>query len=237
MKVNCIIIDDDPIALKYLGNFTLQTPFLNLLSSHQTVAEAVKILETEKVQLIFLDIVMPDINGMEFARMLETSHGDKAPKIVFITGFAHLAIEGYKVNAIDYLLKPPSYEDFFKAAYKAKMLLKKAQQQSKDKFIFLKVEHELLRVQLNDILYIEGFKDYVKVYIRSTDSYVKALTTMKNLEEKLPVSLFMRVHRSYIVSLNKIDAINNQVIKIGKIKIPITDYYKAQFREIYEQWL
>lgn len=244
MKVDCIIIDDDPIVLKYLEDLTLQTPFLNLLSTHQTVLEAMKVIETGKVQLIFLDIGMPGINGMEFAKMLDASYGDTAPRIIFITAFEHFALDGYKVNAVDYLLKPPSYEDFFKAAYKAKMQLEKErhrfserEKNASNEYIYLKVEHEWLRVQFDDILYVEGFKDYVKVHLRSSESFIKALTTMKNLEEKLPSALFMRIHRSYIVSLDKIETISNQSIRIGKVRIPVTDYYKTQFRETFQQWL
>jgi len=239
--VSCIIIDDDPFVINYLQDFALQTPFLHLISTHQTATDALKILETENVQLIFLDIGMPGINGMEFAKMLYDIKGEMAPRIIFISGFDRFALEGYNVNALGYLLKPPAYEDFFKAAYKAKTyfegLIKHPENNTYNEtdFIFLRVEHDLVRVYLKDILYIEGFKDYIKVYTLG-GGMIKALATMKSIEEKLPPSSFMRIHRSFIVSLDKIESIHNSTIKIGKTIIPVTAQFKADFKKFIDKW-
>lgn len=240
MMVSCMIIDDDPVVVDYLQDFVLQTPFLNLISTHQTATDALKVLEDEHVQLIFLDIGMPGINGMEFARMLNDTKGDQAPRIVFISGFDSLALEGYNVNALGYLLKPPAYEDFFKVAYKAKTYFENVSGQSgksynETDFIFLRVEHDLVRVYLKDVLYVEGFKDYVKVYTIG-NNMIKALATMKSIEEKLPGNSFMRIHRSFIVSLDKIESIHNSTVKIGKAIIPVTAQFKEDFKKFTDRW-
>jgi two-component system response regulator LytT len=240
MMVSCMIVDDDPVVVNYLRAFALQIPFLNLVSTHNTPTDALKVLETENVQLIFLDIGMPGINGMEFAKMLYDSKGESAPRIIFISGFDRFALEGYKVNALGYLLKPPTYEDFLKSAYKAKKYFEQMERSSANSytesdFIFLRVEHDLLRIYLKDILYVEGFKDYVKVYLHN-GGLIKALTTMKGIEEKLPQHSFMRVHRSFIISLDKIDAIHNNTVKIGKTMIPVTAQFKDEFKKFVDQW-
>jgi len=235
-----MIIDDDPVVIEYLQDFALQTPFLNLVSTHHKAADALKVLEEANVQLIFLDIGMPGINGMEFAKLLNDTKGDQAPRIVFISGFDRFALEGYNVNALGYLLKPPSYEDFFKVAYKAKAYFENVSRQSggvynETDFIFLRVEHDLVRVYLKDILYVEGFKDYVKVYTIG-NNMIKALATMKSIEEKLPENSFMRIHRSFIVSLDKIESIHNSTVKIGKAIIPVTAQFKDDFKKFTDRW-
>jgi len=235
-----MIIDDDPVVVEYLQDFALQTPFLNLVSTHNKATDALKVLEQQNVQLIFLDIGMPGIDGMEFAKLLNDTKGDQAPRIIFITGFEHFALEGYNVNALGYLLKPPAYEDFFKAAYKAKTYFenvsgKLAGSYNETDFIFLRVEHDLVRVYLKDILYVEGFKDYVKVYTTG-NNMIKALATMKSIEEKLPEASFMRIHRSFIVSLDKIESIHNSTVKIGKAIIPVTAQFKDEFKKFTDRW-
>lgn len=241
MMVSCMIIDDDPVVIEYLQDFALQTPFLNLISTHQNAADALKVLEDKNIQLIFLDIGMPGINGMEFAKLLNDTKGDQAPRIVFISGFDRFALEGYNVNALGYLLKPPAYEDFFKVAYKAKTYFENVPKQSaagayhETDFIFLRVEHDLVRVYLKDILYVEGFKDYVKVYTTG-GNMIKALATMKSIEEKLPEGSFMRIHRSFIVSLDKIESIHNSTVKIGKAIIPVTAQFKDDFKKFTDKW-
>lgn len=241
MTVSCIIIDDDPIVIDYLSDFANQTPFLNLIATHQTAADALKTIENENVQLIFLDIGMPGINGMDFAKMLNESKGDKAPRIIFISGFERFALDGYSVNALGYILKPPSYEDFFKAAHKAKVYYESPMRQAEKSlynesdFVFLRVEHDLVRVYLKDILYIEGYKDYIKVFTAG-GNMIKALATMKGIEEKLPESSFMRVHRSFIVSLDKIESIHNNTLKIGRAIIPVTAQFKDEFKKFTDKW-
>lgn len=243
MIINCIITDDDPIVLSLLQDFALQTPFLNLIAAYPKAADALKALEKGNIQLMFLDIHMPDINGMTLAKTLHAHYLQKTPRIIFVSGSKEFALESYKVDALDYLLKPVSYEDFFRAAYKAKLYFEGIEKPVKNEielpandFIVLKVDHELIRVQLNNILYIEGDKDYAKVYINE-NNFIKALTTMKDIEKRLPKTSFMRVHRSFIVSLDKIAAIQNYNIRIGKISIPVTDQYKSSFKDVLEQWL
>jgi len=241
MTVSCIIIDDDPIVVEYLRDYVIQTPFLNLVAAHHTAADALKTLENENIQLMFLDIGMPGINGMEFAKMLNDSKGDEAPRIIFISGFERFALEGYDVNALGFILKPPTYEDFFKAAYKAKLYYENPVKQKQRNlyneydFVFLRVEHDLVRVYLKDILYIEGYKDYIKVFITG-GNMIKALATMKGIEEKLPGTSFMRIHRSFIVSLDKIESIHNNTVKIGKAIIPVTAQFKDDFKKFTDKW-
>lgn len=244
MSINCIIVDDDEFAITHLRVFVNQIPFFNLLAYYQSPAEALSAMETNDVQLIFMDIDMPEMSGMEFARILQSAHGAAAPRIIFISGYERFALEGYKVNALDYLLKPVVYEDFLKSAYKAKTYFTEKEKQSPatenyllNEFIFLKVEYEMVRIYLKDILYVEGFKDYVKVYLTGDLGYVKALTTMKAMEEKLPANGFIRVHRSFIVAVDKIDALTKNTIKIRKTTIPVTEQFKDEFRKFAHKWL
>ena len=243
MPINCIIVDDDELAISHLRVFISQIPFLNLVTFYQSPSEALAAIETQDIQLIFMDINMPGINGMELAKMLQAMHGVNAPRVIFISGHEKFALEGYKVNALDYLLKPVMYEELLKACYKAKTYFDEKEKAAPhtdsyviNEFIFLKVEYEMVRIYLKDILYLEGFKDYVKVYLTGNNGYLKALTTMKGLEEKLPVNGFIRVHRSFIVSVDKIDAITKNTIKIGKTIIPVTEQFKDDFRKFAHQW-
>lgn len=244
MSINCIIVDDDEFAITHLRVLISQIPFLNLLTYYQSAAQALSAMETQDIQLIFMDIDMPEMSGMEFARMLQATHGANAPRIIFISGYERFALEGYKVNALDYLLKPVVYEEFLKSAYKAKTYFTEkekpaapAENYLPNEFIFLKVEYEMVRIYLKDILYVEGFKDYVKVYLTGDLGYVKALATMKAVEEKLPANGFIRVHRSFIISIDKIDSLTKNTIKIRKITIPITEQFKEEFRKFAHQWL
>jgi len=236
--ISCLLIDDDPAVLFYIQNFIKQTPFLNLVASHQSPNEALKTLETEHIQLIFMDIGLPEINGIEFSRILNSMDWVTTPRVIFITSFEHFALDGYKVNAVDYLLKPVSYESFLEAALKAKTQLDvtRAPAYIDSDFVFLRVEFELVKIYLKNIFYLEGFKDYVKVYTTTSNTYIKALTTMKSLEEKLPSGSFIRVHRSFIVSADKIDSITKNTVKIGKAIIPISTQYRDDFKKFTDKW-
>ena len=235
-------MDDDETASIFLRALIEQTPFLNLLSYHSNPVEALTAIEDPDLQLVFLDVNMPGLNGLELERMINDRKGGVTPRIIFISGFEQYALEGYKVEAIDYLLKPITYPDFINAAYKAKMLIENigkapvAMDYSENDYIFLRVEYELVKVYLKNILYIEGFKDYIKVYVAHTDGFIKSLSTMKSIEEKLPAHAFIRVHRSFIVSLDKIDSINSNVIKIGKALIPVSNQYKEAFKKFTDKW-
>jgi two-component system response regulator LytT len=237
-----MIVDDEDAAILFLRSHIAQTPFLNLLSYHKNGVDALKGIEDKDLQLVFLDINMPNLSGIELARIIKNKK-DTNIQIIFTTGFEHFALESYKVDALDYLVKPVQYEDFLKAAYKAKTNIEKdgkpvltGTKYSETDFVFLRVEYELIKIYLKDILYFEGSKDYVKVYTANPDSCIKSLTTMKSLEERLPPSSFMRIHRSFIVSLDKISVISKSTVRIGKIFIPITGPYKESFRKFIDQW-
>jgi DNA-binding LytR/AlgR family response regulator len=207
MKIRTITIDDEPLALKLVSDYVGKTPFLELVGSFENPLDAIEFLSHEEADLILVDIQMPELTGIEFIRSLENS-----PKVIFTTAYEKYALEGYKLNAIDYLLKPFSYEEFLVAAQKAR---KQAELETNSypsveassQFLFLKSEYKIRRINFNDILYIEGLKDYIKVYTTGEDKPVLSLNSMKSLEQKLPETKFMRVHRSFIVKLYKIDTI------------------------------
>ncbi|RZJ88883.1 MAG: response regulator transcription factor [Chryseobacterium sp.] len=236
-KLSCIVIDDDPEVSSYVSEFVRETSFLDLVSVHSSPADAIDVLGNSGIDLIILDINLPGIDGMSFAKTLYNQYGKDMPRIIFISGSGEYASQGYKVDAIDYLLKPFSYEDFFKAAFKAKNhILPNFIQQDNNEYIFLKVEHELVRVAVNEILYGESQKDYIRIFTEN-GKIITALSTMKAMESLLPSGQFMRIHRSFIVALDKIDAIQHNTVKIGKAVIPVTDQYRTQFRSHFESWL
>ena len=231
MKLKTIAIDDEPLALRLVSVYVSITPFLELVGAFDNPLDAIDFLSTQSADLIFVDIQMPDLTGIEFARSLEN-----APKIIFTTAYEKYALEGFKLNAIDYLLKPFSYEEFLKAAQKARKQSELEASvlptiEANSQFLFLKSEYKIRRINFNDILYIEGLKDYIKVYTTGEDKPVLSLNSIKSLEQKLPEDQFMRVHRSFIVNLNKIDTIERSRIIFGKTYIPVSDQYKDKFQE------
>jgi len=231
MKLRTIAIDDEPLALRLVSDYIEKTPFLELIGAFDNPLDAIDFLSTQKVELIFVDIQMPDLTGIEFTRSLED-----APKIVFTTAYEKYAIEGFKLNATDYLLKPFSYEEFLKAANKARKQseLEAAALptiEANSQFLFLKSEYKIRRINFNDILYIEGLKDYIKVFTTGEDKPILSLNSIKSLEQKLPEEKFMRVHRSFIVNLDKIETIERSRIIFGKVYIPVSDQYKDKFQE------
>jgi two-component system response regulator LytT len=242
MKVlKCIAIDDEPLALNLVETFIKQTPFLQLLCTCDNAVEAMTLIREKQPDLIFLDINMPNLTGMELARLMQ-QQSMPIPKIIFTTAYNHYAIEGYKVNAVDYLLKPFNYEEFLSAVNKVLILYKdKLNQEQKsnaeDEFIFIKVEYQWIKVSLNDVLYIEGLKDYVKIKLVAPQKDLISLISLKALEEKLPSSKFMRVHRSYIVSLDKINALTKNSILINKQEITIGEQYKETFKIVVDKWI
>jgi len=253
MILNCIAVDDEPLALGLVSSFIEQTPFLNLVGRFSSAVDALKAIHSQKIDVLFLDIQMPDLNGIELARVLDNSKANK-PRIIFTTAYNQFALEGYKVDALDYLLKPFNYEEFLHAATKAlnyAELVEKsnapaaaaastgapAEERIEDEYLFLKVEYQLVRIALNDILYIEGLKDYVKVWLKSAEKPILSLTSLKSLEEKLPSKKFMRVHRSFIVSLDKINSITRNALQIGKVNITVGDQYKEAFGQFLSKWV
>lgn len=239
--LKCIAVDDEPLALKLVQTFIEQTPFLELCASCDNAVEALTLIREKQPDVVFLDINMPNLTGMELARLLQEQPGP-LPKIVFTTAYNHYAIEGYRVNAVDYLLKPFSYEEFLRAANKVLQITEDTSNHfqsitADDEFIFLKVEYQWVRISLKDISYIESLKDYVKVHFDDTQKGVLSLISLKALEEKLPSSKFMRVHRSYIVSLDKISAVSKNSIFIDKAEITVGEQYKETFKAIVEKWI
>lgn len=246
MIINCIAVDDEPLALGLVCAFIEQTPFLKLIGRYSSAVEALVGLQDQKVDLIFLDIQMPNLNGMELARVLD-SRGANKPRIIFTTAYNQFAIEGYRVDALDYLLKPFNYEEFLHASNKALTYFELvnrsnspatviAAEPEEEEYLFLKIEYQLVRIALNDILYIEGLKDYVKIYLQDKEKPLLSLTSLKALEEKLPSKRFMRVHRSFIVSLNKINSITRNALQIGKVNITVGDQYKEAFGVFLSKW-
>ena len=238
-KLHCIAVDDEPLALALLCNFIAQTPFLELAGRYSSAIEALQNIHSMDVQLIFMDIQMPDLNGMELARVLVRNRPASAPKIIFTTAYNHFALESYRVDALDYLLKPFNYEEFLHAANKAKDYAERSVNNAADMendAIFIKVEYKWVKVLLNDILYIEGVKDYVKVHLSAQNS-ILSLNSLKNMEEKLPDRQFMRLNRSCIVSLSKITAVTKTAVQVNDILIPIGENYKEAFSQFFRNWI
>lgn len=232
MKIRTIAIDDEPLALKLVAGYIAKTPFLELAGTFDNPVDASAFLENETVDLIFLDIQMPGLLGTEFAHTVGSD-----THIIFTTAYPQYAIEGFRLDVVDYLLKPFSFEEFSNAVQKARRRIgadkQPAQQQveANNEYLFLKSEYKIRRINFNDILYIEGLKDYIKVYTTLEDKPVLSLSSLKTMEQKLPENRFMRIHRSFIVNLEKISIIERSRIIFGKTYIPVSDQYKAKFQE------
>lgn len=248
MILKCIAVDDEPLAVNLLCTFIEKTPFLHLAGRFSNAVEALQALHKNPVDIIFLDIRMPDLSGIELARILDKGNLAEGPGIIFTTAFDQFAVEGYKVNALDYLLKPFNYVDFSKAAGKALSyfeLIRSSKQpvnlpeahKEDEEYLFLKVEYQLVKVALKDILYIEGLKDYVKVHLAGQSKALLSLTSLKALEEKLPSRKFLRIHRSFIVALDKINSVTKNSVNTASINIPITEQYKEAFNDFLSRWI
>jgi len=229
--INCIAIDDEPLALTQIAGYIEKTPFLTLAGQFESALHAISFLQENKIDLMFVDIDMPDLSGVDFVKSLKNP-----PKVIFTTAYSEYAIEGFKVDAVDYLLKPIGYTDFLKAAEKANERIKpkgeeSTQIESNEKFLFIKSEYKILRINLSDIKYIESMSEYVRIHLQ-TDKPVMALMSLKKMEGFLPDSGFMRVHRSYIVNLTKVNTIErNRIVFDNKVYIPISDQYKSKFQK------
>ena len=232
MTITCAIIDDEPLAASLLESYAAKTPYLDLKGSYNSAILAMKDLRDNPVQLLFLDIQMPELSGIEFAKILP-----KDTKVIFTTAIPQYAIEGYKVNALDYLLKPISYEDFLRSTDKALEWFSIAQKQEtyrQDRFMFVKSDYKLYRVSLDEILYIEGLKDYVRIHLRNGEK-IMSLMSMKKLEDYLPRPEFLRTHRSYIVRMPEVRAIDRFRIVFGDVFIPVSDNYKDEVQKYLDQ--
>lgn len=241
MALTCIIVDDEPLAVKLLESFVAKTPDLKLLGSFTDSVEAINAIKQQKPQLLFLDIQMPDLNGMELAHMLP-----EGTRIIFTTAFKEYAFESYEVSALDFLLKPIRYNKFIAAVEKAREWFglrgEKTQEAEQspapqmstpngNNSLFLKVDGEYRQVALDKILYVSGMKDYVMFYLEGERKPLITHLTMKAVEDMLPTSQFMRVHRSYIVALNKIRSVDrNDCIYIGDEIIRVTEAFREGFQ-------
>ena len=232
MTITCAIIDDEPLAAGLLESYARKTPYLQLTGSYNSAILAMKDLRENPVQLLFLDIQMPELSGIEFSKILP-----KDTRVIFTTAFPQYAVEGYKVNALDYLLKPISYEDFLKSTDKALEWFAIASKQDvyrRDRFMFVKSDYKLQRIALDDILYIEGLKDYVRFYLKNGEK-VMSLMSMKKLEEYLPRPEFLRTHRSFIVHMPETPLIDRFRIVFGDVYVPISENYKEDVQAYLDQ--
>lgn len=231
MNLKCAIVDDEPLALNLLESYVSKTPSLVLAGKYSSAVQAMNDLPEKQVDLLFLDIQMPELSGLEFSKMVNPH-----TRIVFTTAFEQYALDGYKVNALNYLLKPISYADFLQSVNKAMQWFELLQQpQEEIESIFVKSEYKLIQVELKNILYIEGLKDYIKIYEENAPKPILSLMSMKSMEELLPPSRFMRVHRSYIVQKDKIRIVDRGRIVFGKNYIPVSDSYKQAFQDFLDK--
>lgn len=240
--MNCIAIDDEPLALDVIQNFCEKIDFLNLEATYTNALEAVTYLNNNSIDLIFLDIQMPHISGLEFLKTLTNP-----PLIIFTTAYSEHAIEGFELNAVDYLVKPIPFERFFKAGNKALELynlrqrniqsfINQNENEQQAAYMLVKVEYTSIKVNFKEIQYIEGLKDYVKIYLVNKPKPILTKSTMKNIENTLPEKEFLRIHKSYIVSISKIEVIDNSRIVFGDKRIPIGPFYKENFNHILDRF-
>lgn len=245
-QLTCAIIDDEPLAVKLLESYAQKTSFLNLVATYGSAVEAMYALQTSPVDILFLDIQMPDLTGLDFSRMIPSSI-----HVVFTTAFREFAIDGYKVGAIDYLLKPIAYTDFLSAAQRVLTVVDRQAAEEvvckpktvtdnlpaeddnteavlpvEDGMFFVKSDYKYVRVSCQDILYIEGLKDYVKMHLASSQRAVVSLVSMRTLENTLPSTSFLRIHRSYIVNMKRVSMVDRNSVAIADFVLPISDSYK-----------
>jgi DNA-binding LytR/AlgR family response regulator len=228
--MRCIIIDDEPLAGKLVREYISRVSFLELAGTFTDAIEAKKLLEKEKIDLLFLDIQMPDINGLQFYDSLK----DK-PMVIFTTAFSEYAVEGFNVNAIDYLLKPFEYDRFLKSVYKAKEYAEfMRSQEVQMTSIFVKSDYQLVKINLKDVLLIEGLDDYIRIHLPNNKT-ILTLMSLKAIAEKLPPQEFARIHRSYIVPLSKIEKVSSKKIEIAGKEIPVGISYADEFFKLIDK--
>ena len=229
--IACIAIDDEPLALKQIAGYIEKIPALNLLESFTSAIKALEFLQNNRVDLMFVDINMPDLSGMDFVKSL--SH---PPKVIFTTAYREYAVEGFQVDAADYLVKPISFPAFLKAVNKTTQRYFPQSDtvtniRHNEQFLFIKTEYKIVRIDLNNIKYIEGMRDYIRIHLVD-ENPIMALLKMKNIMEHLPADHFMRVHRSYIVNLNRVHTIErNRIVFDKNVYIPISEQYKEDFQK------
>jgi DNA-binding LytR/AlgR family response regulator len=229
MNIKCLAIDDEPLALKQIGSYIEKTPFLELAGLCNSALAALDQISVSKIDLLFVDINMPDLSGMDFVKSLK-----EKPFIIFTTAYSEYALEGFKVDAADYLLKPFGYAEFLKAANKVRSLVemstpKTAEAGPRKDHLFVKADYKVIRIDLSEIVYIESMHEYVRIHL-DRDKPIMTLISLKALEEQLPADRFMRVHRSYIVNSEKIKIVERNRIVFDKVYIPVSEQYKNVFQ-------
>lgn len=231
LKLKCVIVDDEPLALDILEEYIQQIDFLQLSGRFTHSLKAIDFLKENEVELLFVDIQMPDVSGLEIVERLNAK-----PMVIFTTAYSEYAVQGFKLDAINYLLKPIDFPDFQKAVNKAKeqfLLKNNAHQEVKSnkEFLFIKSEYKIIRINFNDIKYIQGMSEYVKIHLTNSKP-VMSLLSLKSLENQLPTNKFMRVHKSYIVNLERINVIErNEIIYDDGTIVPVSQQYKTLFQE------
>ena len=225
--IETLVVDDEPLAAALISSYVDRTPFLHLAAEVHSAEEALEFVQAHSVELVYLDIKMPKLSGMQLARLLP-----EGVRVVFTTAYSDHAVEGFRVDALDYLLKPVNYEEFLQSAMRALRELTPAESRLQPGgHLLVKSEYRLLRIPFGDIIYIEGLKDYVKIYVAGEAKAVLSLMSMKSLEDGLPTESFMRVHRSFIVNLDKVRVIERNCIIMADRAIPISDSYRKAFME------
>ncbi|OWW23961.1 DNA-binding response regulator [Zobellia sp. OII3] len=238
--MNCILIDDEPLAIEILADYCKKIGFIEVIGTFTNPLEAIATINGKKVDLIFCDIEMPQINGLDFISAL-----DNPPLFIFTTAYSQYAVEGFELNAVDYLVKPIPYQRFIKAVLRAKELMARkdvpavatvanvfpsyGDTNENQKFIFVKSEHESVKINLDDIQYVQGLKDYLKIHVVGCNKAILTLLSFKDILEKLPQNQFIRVHKSFVVNVNFIKTIQRNRIVIDDIRIPIGESHKTQF--------
>ncbi len=235
MSISCIIVEDEPLARNLLTDYVRKVPHLNLIKTFANPLEAIDFLRENPVDLLFLDIQMPEITGISLLKVLK-----KKPLVVLTTAYSDYALESYDFDVLDYLLKPITFERFLRAVEKANQRLattpvaeKNANTDPTHPFVFVKDGTKLVKIRLDDILYVEGLKDYVTIHTRQQK--VVTLQRLKNLEDQLPANKFIRIHHSFIIALDAIDAVHKGEVQIGNASLPISDSYKKSFKDFIEK--
>ncbi len=234
--IKCIAVDDEPLALKKLVAYIKKIPYLELTAECSSAFEAQQVIDKQQVDAIFLDINMPDLNGLDFAKAVNSDHS-KGPLMVFTTAYSEYAIESYKANAVGYLLKPYDFDEFEAAARKVQDICEIRKQaasgvstQIDDNVIYVKSDYRIVRIDIDQINYIEAMSEYLRISVEGRDNPVIVLLSMKRIEEHLPSGKFMRIHRSFIINLDRIIEVKkNHVIMGGDVSLPIGDNYKEAF--------
>ena len=232
--INCLVIDDEPLALQLLEDFVKKTPYLKLVGKFEEPMKALPLIESQEVDLLFLDIKMPDISGIEFFKSLTHQ-----PEVIFTTAYSEFAIDGFELKAMDYLLKPVSFEKFIIACNRVKEYidLKNKKETGNREYFFINVSHKLHKIFYDDILYLEGYKDYTKVYLSSSASPLVILHNLKYFEDLLDQHQFIRIHRSYIVSIRKVNTVSRKFVTLQTKALPVSDNYRVNFFSVIDRFV